>query len=63
MNRLQILVCADLLISDLNRNIKKTNETYTKLDEGSNFTKIFFQLYWRLDYYSLAQQGLPVTIF
>ncbi|UIR57399.1 M28 family peptidase [Sphingobacterium sp. SRCM116780] len=59
------IIGADKLSSDLDRIVKETNATYTKLelDERYNVRNDPFQLYYRSDHYNFAKQGIPVTFY
>jgi len=59
------IIGSDRLSSDLDRIVKQTNTTYTKLelDERYNVRNDPFQLYYRSDHYNFAKQGIPVTFY
>lgn len=59
------IIGADRLSTDLDRIVKETNTTYTKLelDERYNVRNDPFQLYYRSDHYNFAKRGIPVTFY
>lgn len=59
------IIGADRLSTDLDRIVKQTNATYTKLelDERYNVRSDPFQLYFRSDHYNFAKHGIPVVFY